>query len=90
MQHVELRDYCGDYEDVAQFWDRVWIPEDGGKMWVTAGDAAFFRWLVCAQSGALCPVAYDGTKLVGSLTRRLEGSACGTLVFERDGSIEGW
>jgi hypothetical protein len=67
MQHVEMRDYCGDYEDIAEFWHRVWIPEYGGKMWVTAADAAFFRWLVGPQSGALCPVAYDGTKLVGSL-----------------------
>ena len=62
-----MRDYCGDYEDIVEFWHRVWIPEYGGKMWVTATDAAFFRWLVGPQSGALCSVAYEGTKLVGSL-----------------------
>jgi hypothetical protein len=51
MQHVEMRDYCGDYEDVAELWDRVWVPEYGGKMWMTVADAAFFRWLVGPNTG---------------------------------------
>lgn len=62
-----MRDYCGDYEDIAELWHRVWIPQYQGKMWVTAADATFFRWLVGPQSGALCLVAYEGTKLVASL-----------------------
>ncbi len=32
-----------------------------------SGCGPIFRWLVGPQSGALCPVAYEGTKLVGSL-----------------------
>jgi hypothetical protein len=67
MQHVELRDYSGDYQDLAELWDQVWIPEYAGKTWIPAADAAFYRWLVGPESGALCPVAYDRTKLVGSL-----------------------
>jgi hypothetical protein len=67
MQHIEMREYCGDYRDLAEFWERIWLPEYAGKMWVTAADAAFFRWLVGPQSGALCPAAYAGTKLVGSV-----------------------
>jgi hypothetical protein len=67
MQQIEMRDYCGDYEDIAEFWHRVWIPQYQGKMWVTAADATFFRWLVGPQTSAFSPVVYEGTKLVGCL-----------------------
>jgi hypothetical protein len=62
---IEIRDYRGDFEDVAAFLRRVWTAVYGGKMWFPLWDAAFFRWQLAAPGGALCPVAYDGTKLVG-------------------------
>jgi hypothetical protein len=68
MQGVELQDYRGDFEDIVQLVRRVWIPQyHGGKTLVPVPDAAFLRWRVGPQSGALCPVAYDGTRLVGSV-----------------------
>jgi hypothetical protein len=67
MQSAEIRDYCGDYEDVNEFWHRIWIPEYSGKMWLTIPDATFFRWQLGPQSGAVCHVAYDGAKLVASV-----------------------
>jgi hypothetical protein len=68
MADVELRDYCGDYEDFNEFWNRVWASQYAGKMWFTTVDASFFRWHLGPQSGALCHVAYDkGSKLVGSV-----------------------
>jgi hypothetical protein len=66
MQRTELRNYCGDYEDVAEFWNRVWIPEYAGKMWMTCPEPAFLRWLVGSHPAALRLVAYQGEKLVGS------------------------
>jgi GNAT superfamily N-acetyltransferase len=62
---IEIRNYCGDFEDVAEFIRRVWTATYRGKLWFPLWDAAFFRWQLGAQSGALCPVAYDGTKLIG-------------------------
>jgi hypothetical protein len=67
MQGVELQDYRGDFEDITELVRRVWIAEYGGQHLVPVPDAAFLRWRVGAQSGALCPVAYDGTSLVGSV-----------------------
>jgi hypothetical protein len=65
MQQFEMRDHCDDFEEIAQFWDRVWSSEYRGKTWVVLPDAAFFRWLVGPESGAQCHVAYKGTKLAG-------------------------
>ena len=68
MPEIEIRDYCGDFEDVAELVRRVWIPEYGGKMWFPLPDAPFFRWHLGAQNGSRCIVAYDGKKLVGSVS----------------------
>jgi hypothetical protein len=67
MQGVELQDYRGDYEDIAELVRRVWIAEYGGRILVPIPDVAFLRWRMGPQSGALCLAAYDGTKLVGSV-----------------------
>jgi hypothetical protein len=66
VNRIQIRDYSGDFEDVAELSRRVWTSEYGGKMWFPLWDAIFFRWQVGAQSGALRPVAYYDTKLVGT------------------------
>jgi hypothetical protein len=63
---IQIRDYSGDFEDVAEFSRRVWTSEYHGKMWFPLWDAIFFRWQVGTQSGALCPVAYYNKNLVGT------------------------
>jgi hypothetical protein len=63
---AELREYSGDFEDVAELARRVGIPEYGGKTWLPLPDAATFRRQFGAQNGARCTAAYEGTKLVGS------------------------
>jgi hypothetical protein len=68
MPDIEIRDYCGDFEDIAEFVRRIWIPEYGGKMWFPLPDAAFFRWHLGAPNGARCVVAYHGKRLVGSVS----------------------
>ena len=65
MQQIEMRDYCDDFEEVAELWRRVWGSEYSGKTWVVLPDATFFRWQLGPQSGAMCHVAYEGGKLVG-------------------------
>jgi hypothetical protein len=65
VKAVEIRDYSGDFEDVAELCRRVWTAAYLGKEWFPLWDGAFFRWQVGGQN-ALCPVAYDGTKLVGT------------------------
>jgi hypothetical protein len=67
MADVEIRDYCGDYEDFSEFWKRIWFSQYAGKMWLTVPDASFFRWQLGPQSGALCHVANEGSKLVGGV-----------------------
>ncbi len=62
---IEIRDYCGDFEDVAELTCRVWTAASRDKIWFFLWDAAFFRWQLRAQCGALCAAAYHGTKLVG-------------------------
>jgi GNAT superfamily N-acetyltransferase len=62
---IEIRGYCGDFEDVAEFARRVWTSAYRGKMWFPLWDADFFRWQIGPQSGALSAVAYDKAKLVG-------------------------
>ena len=66
MAGIEIRDYEGDFEDVVELTRRVWVPEYGGQTWVPIPDAAFLRWKLAPRSGAVCPVAYEGTKLVGT------------------------
>jgi hypothetical protein len=67
MGAIEIREYCGDFEDIAELTRRVWLPEYGGKIWVVIPHPAWLRWRFAPQAGALCLVAYDGTKLVGSV-----------------------
>jgi GNAT acetyltransferase-like protein len=67
MQGIELQDYRGDFADIAELMRRVWIAEYGGKHLVPVPDPAFLRWRVGGESGALCPAAFDGTNLVGSM-----------------------
>jgi hypothetical protein len=66
VNRIQIRDYSGDFEDVAELSRQVWTSEYSNKMWFPLWDAMFFRWQVGAQSGALCPVAYDDAKLVGT------------------------
>jgi hypothetical protein len=67
MNSIEYREYSGDFSDICQFWNRVWISEYTEKAWVTAAELDFFRWLVGPDSGALCEAAYENDCLVGSL-----------------------
>jgi hypothetical protein len=67
MAGVEIREYSGDFEDVSELTRRVWMPEYGGRVWVPIPDAEYLRWRLGPGSGAVCPVAYEGTKLVGTI-----------------------
>ncbi|MFL6798585.1 MAG: GNAT family N-acetyltransferase [Xanthobacteraceae bacterium] len=71
MSRIEIRDYHGDFEDVGDLVRRVWIPEYSGKVWFPLPDAAFFRWSIGAQERARCLVAFEGSKLVGSVSYML-------------------
>ena len=67
MNGSDIRDYSGDFEDVAELARRVWISQYGGKMWFPSWDAAFYRWQLGALGNAPFVAAYDGTRLVGTL-----------------------
>jgi len=67
MASIDIQDYRGDFEDIAELARRVWVPEYAGQTWVPIPDAEFLRWRLAPEAGALCPVAYDGTTLVGSV-----------------------
>jgi hypothetical protein len=54
VNRIQIRDYSGDFEDVAELSRQVWTSEYSNKMWFPLWDAMFFRWQVGAQSGALC------------------------------------
>jgi hypothetical protein len=64
---IEIRDYCGDFEDVTELTRRVWTSEYSGKVWVPIADVEFLRWRLGPGSDAVCPVAYHGTKIVGTI-----------------------
>ena len=66
MAGIEIREYCGDFEDLVELAQRVWIPEYAGRMWFSLPDAHSLR-LQVAASGGGCIVAYHGTKPVGSI-----------------------
>ena len=80
MRQIEMRDHCSDYEDLAEFWNRIWIPEYEGKTWVSVTDAGYCQWLAGPQSGAMCSAAYEGTKLVGSMFSVPHSLRVGSLV----------
>jgi hypothetical protein len=64
MAGIEIRKYCGDFEDLVDLTSRVWIPLYAGKMWFSLPDAPTMRsW---AETGR-CLAAYNGTKIVGSI-----------------------
>jgi hypothetical protein len=79
---VELRDYSGDFEDFDELTRRVWIPEYGGTIWIAIPDTDFMRWRFGPQSGALCSVAYAGTKLVGSVVSVPQSLRIGSTVHQ--------
>jgi hypothetical protein len=61
MAAVEFRDYQGDFEDIVALTARVWLPEYGGRIWFPMPEASFLREKLSAESGALCPAAYQGS-----------------------------
>jgi len=64
MAGTEIREYCGDFEDLVELTRRVWISEYAGRMWFSLPDRPTMRrW---AQGGG-CFAAYHGTKIVGSV-----------------------
>jgi hypothetical protein len=67
MTAVEIRSYCGDFEDVAELMRRVWIPEYQGRIWVPIPDPEYLRWRFGPASNSVCSAAYDGGKLVGTI-----------------------
>jgi hypothetical protein len=67
MAGVEIRDYCGDFEDVAELTRRIWGQEYGGKVWAPIASAAFLKWRMGPESGAMRLVAYEGNKIVGTM-----------------------
>ena len=44
MASIDIQDYRGDFEDVADLARRVWVPEYAGQTWVPIPDAEFLRW----------------------------------------------
>lgn len=81
MAGIEIRDYHGDFADLAEFGRRVWIDEYGGKTWVPIPDAAFMRWRVSPESGGRTLVAYQGAKLVGTVFSFPQSLRVGGTVF---------
>ena len=64
MAGIEIREYCGDFEDLVELKHRVWVPQYSGRTWFSLPDAPTMRsW---AQGGG-CLAAYHGTKIVGSI-----------------------
>jgi hypothetical protein len=62
---IEIRDYSGDFEDVAQLACRAWNREYHGKMWFPLWEAVFFHWQI-QQGSRLTLAAYAGAKLIGT------------------------
>jgi hypothetical protein len=81
MAGIEIREYHGDYADLAEFGRRVWIDEYGGKTWIPIPDPAFMRWRVSPESGGRTLVAYQGTKLVGTVFSFPQSLRIGDSVF---------
>jgi hypothetical protein len=80
MARIEIRDYGGDFEDIAELTHRVWVPEYGGKIWVVVPHPAWVRWRFAPEAGGLCLVAYEGTKLVGSIASISQSLRIGSSV----------
>jgi GNAT superfamily N-acetyltransferase len=65
VSRIEIRDYCGNFEDVAQLACRAWNRDYHGNMWFPAWDAEFLRWQI-NEGTRLALAAYAGAKLVGT------------------------
>jgi hypothetical protein len=81
MAGIEIRDYCGDYEDLAELTRRVWLSEYAGRIWAPVPEANFLRSRLAPGTGALCPVAYDGARLVGCVFSIPQSVRIGGEVF---------
>jgi hypothetical protein len=67
MPDIEIRDYQGDFEDVADLTRRVWDREYRGRLWFPVADAAYLSWRLSPACRAVCVVAYEGSKMVGTI-----------------------
>ncbi len=67
MSSTEIREYDGDFEDVAELAGRAFSAFYGGITLFVLWDAAFLRWQLRGDTPALLPAAYDGSRLVGTL-----------------------
>jgi hypothetical protein len=79
MAALEVRQYVGDFEDIVALASRVWVGEYGGKTWAPLPEAAYLRERFAPETGAVCLVAVEGSKLVGSVmalprTMRIDGT----------------
>ena len=64
MAGIEIREYCGDFEDLVELTRRVWTAVYSGRMWFSLPDASTLR---CWAQGGGCIAAYHGEKIVGSI-----------------------
>lgn len=64
VKGIEIRDYRGDFEDVAELVGRVWTSAYRGRSWFPLWDATFLRWQLATQSGVMSAIAYDKGKLI--------------------------
>ena len=67
MNGIEIREYRGDFQDVADLVQRAFGATHLGKKLFPLYDAAFLSWQLGSGSEALLPAAYDGNRLVGTL-----------------------
>jgi hypothetical protein len=81
MARIEIRNYEGDFNDVVELARQVWMPQYAGHTWVPIPDAAFLRWKLAPETDAVCPVAYEGTKLVGTVFAAPHALRMGGMVY---------
>jgi hypothetical protein len=81
MAGIEIRDYRGDFKDLAEFGRRVWSEKYGGKTWFPVPDPAFMRWRVAPEQGGFNPVAYKSGEIVGSVFSFPHALRIGDTVF---------
>ena len=81
MARIEIRDYRGDFKDLAEFGRRVWIEKYGGRTWFPVPDPAFMRWRVAPEQGGFNPVAYKSGEIVGSVFSFPHSLRIGDTVF---------
>ena len=64
MASTEIREYCGDFEDLVELNRRVWIPEYSGRMWFSLPNSPTLSFWA---KGGGCLAAYHGTEVVGCI-----------------------